>query len=104
MQRRDGCGPTADAAYAFDRYRSSVCLLAIAMDQAILQSGPSANGSDMADEIWRCDDCGRWVNSGEIHDECDSHDVQCWVDFEIRMFLATSQGKFEIFYARRRLP
>jgi hypothetical protein len=58
----------------------------------------------MAGEIWRCDDCGRWVNSGDIHDECDSHDVQCWVDFEIRMFLATSQGKFEIFYARRRLP
>jgi hypothetical protein len=57
----------------------------------------------MVDEVWRCDDCGRWVNPGDDHHECASHDVQCWFDFKIRMFLATSQGKFEVFYARRRL-
>jgi hypothetical protein len=57
----------------------------------------------MVDEVWRCDDCGRWVNPGGDHDECDSHDVQCWFDFKIRMFLATTQGEFEVFYARRRL-
>ena len=57
----------------------------------------------MVDEVWRCDDCGRWVNPGADHDACDSHDVQCWVDFKIRMFLLTLQGEFEVFYARRRL-
>jgi hypothetical protein len=57
----------------------------------------------MVDEVWRCDDCGRWVNPGADHDACDSHDVQCWVDFKIRMFLLTPQGEFEVFYARRRL-
>jgi len=42
------------------------------------------------------------VNPGADHDGCDSHDVQYWVDFKIRMFLLTPQGEFEVFYARRR--
>jgi hypothetical protein len=43
------------------------------------------------------------VNPGDDHDACESHDVQCWVDLKIRMFLLTPQGEFEAFYARRRL-
>jgi hypothetical protein len=57
----------------------------------------------MYDERWRCDDCGRWVNPGQDHDECDPHDVQCWIDYKIRTFLQSPAGAFEMFIARRRL-
>jgi hypothetical protein len=57
----------------------------------------------MVEEVWPCDDCGRLVNPGHDHNECDSDDVQSWFDFKFRRFLVTPQGEFEVFYARRRL-
>jgi hypothetical protein len=56
----------------------------------------------MVDEVWPCDDCGRLVNPGHAHDDCDSHDGS-WFDFKFRTFLVTPLGESEVFYARRRL-